>query len=52
MSWATVNEKFEALSETHADASLRGEIVDAVSRLDAIRITELAALLERVNTPR
>lgn len=52
MSWATVNEKFEALSEAHADASLRGEIVDAVSRLDSIRIKELTALLERVNTPK
>ena len=51
MGWATVNEKFEALSEAHTDASLRGEIVDAVSRLDSIRIKELAALLERVNTP-
>ncbi len=52
MRWGTVNEKFEALSEARADARLRAEIVDAVSRLDAIRVRELTVLLERVNTPR
>ncbi len=51
MRWETVREKFEALSEARADASLRGEIADAVSRLDAIRFKELTGLLERVETP-
>ena len=51
MRWETVREKFEALGEGRADASLRGEIMDAVSRLDSIRVKELTALLGRVSAP-
>ncbi len=52
MGRATVSEKFEALAEAHADASLRAEIADAVLGLESIRVRELTALLERVNTPK
>ena len=48
MSWDTVVGKFEALSEHHTDSALRGEIADAVSRLESIQARELADLLGRV----
>ena len=50
MRWETVVDKFEGLSEPYADMPLRGEIVDAVSRLDAVPVGEFAALLARVRT--
>ena len=48
MSWDRVVEKFHWLAEPFADAVLRGEIIDAVQRLDEISIAELAALLGAV----
>ena len=36
MSWDRVVEKFHWLAEPFADAALRGEIIDAVARLDEI----------------
>jgi 2-methylcitrate dehydratase len=48
ISWDTVVEKFGALTEQHTDAALRGEIADAVSRLESIQARELAELLGRV----
>ena len=48
MSWDTVVEKFGALTDRHTDAALRGEIADAVSRLESIQARELANLLGRV----
>ncbi len=48
MRWETVVRKFEHLSGGHADPSLRGEIIDAVSRLEEIRTQELMGLLARV----
>jgi len=49
MSWERVVEKFHWLGEPFADATLRAEIIDAVQRLDAIPIAELAALLGAVS---
>lgn len=49
MSWDRVVEKFHWLAEPFADASLRGEIIDAVARLDEIPVAELAALLAAVS---
>lgn len=48
MSWDTVVGKFEALSEAHTSAPLRGEITDAVSRLESISVRDLTALLGNV----
>lgn len=48
MSWETVMGKFETLSGPHTDAALRGEIAEAVSRLESVPARELAALLGRV----
>ena len=48
MRWETVARKFEALASPHAPASLRKEIEDACARLDAIRVSDLTALLGRV----
>lgn len=48
MSWEMVLDKFVALSEPHAGVGLRDEIVDAVSRLESIRVNELTAFLEKV----
>jgi 2-methylcitrate dehydratase len=44
-----VVEKFHWLAEPFAAASLRGEIIDAVARLDEIPVAELAALLADVS---
>ncbi|WIM88264.1 MmgE/PrpD family protein [Candidatus Mycobacterium wuenschmannii] len=49
MSWERVVEKFHWLAEPFADAALRGEIVDAVSRLDDIAVRNLAALLDALS---
>ena len=49
MSWDRVVEKFHWLAEPFADTALRGEIVDAVQRLDGIAVADLAALLAAVS---
>lgn len=49
MSWDRVVDKFHWLAEPFADAGLRGEIIDAVQRLDDITVGELAALLGAVS---
>ena len=48
MRWESVVDKFDGLSEPYADATLRREIVDAVSSLEAVPVKEFAALLARV----
>jgi 2-methylcitrate dehydratase len=45
MSWSRIEEKFHGLAENALPPSRRGEIVDAVKRLDAIRVKDLTALL-------
>jgi 2-methylcitrate dehydratase len=49
MSWDRVVQKFHWLAEPFADAALRAGIVDAVHRLDELRLAELAALLGAVS---
>jgi 2-methylcitrate dehydratase len=49
MSWDRVVDKLHWLGEPFADAALRGEIIDAVWRLDAIAVSELAELLGAVS---
>ena len=49
MSWDRVAEKLHWLGEPFADAALRAEIIDAVWRLDALPIAELARLLGAVS---
>jgi len=51
MRWETVVGKFERLSAPYADATLRGRIVDAVARLEAVRTADLMALLGEVRAP-
>jgi 2-methylcitrate dehydratase len=46
MAWATVDDKFERLSRDFTDDALRGEILDAVARLESIKISDLTTLLE------
>lgn len=48
MTWRTVADKFERLSDAFVDAALRKEIVDAVTRLESIQIVELTELLTQV----
>ena len=48
MSWNAVVDKFNVLTGPHTDTALRGEIADAVSRLESIQARELADLLGRV----
>jgi 2-methylcitrate dehydratase len=45
MSWDRVVQKLDWLADPFTDAALRGEIVDAVRRLDDIAVADLAALL-------
>ena len=47
--WERTVEKFNWLSEQHADEALRGQIVDLVSTLDEHPIKELMQLLAKVN---
>jgi len=51
MRWITVVEKFERLSGPSTSASLRKEIIDAVSHLEAIRVADLTNLLAKVRGP-
>ena len=51
MRWETVVEKFHRLSEPYADVSLRRELVDAVSSLEAVPLQEFVGLLARVRAP-
>ena len=52
MRWETVEAKFDGLCEPYTDAALRGEIVDAVRRLESVRVEDFAGLLARINIPR
>jgi 2-methylcitrate dehydratase len=45
MSWETAVRKFEELVSSHIDRLLREEIIDAVSRLESLRVSELTRLL-------
>jgi 2-methylcitrate dehydratase len=49
MSWDRVVQKFHWLAEPFADAALRGDIIDAVARLDEIAVADLAGLLAAVS---
>ena len=46
--WSGAVAKFERLSCSHTSVLLRGQIVDAVSSLESIRVADLARLLGRV----
>jgi 2-methylcitrate dehydratase len=48
LGWEGLVEKFERLSEPFAGASLRDEIIDAVSHLETIRVADLMKLLAKV----
>ncbi len=48
MRWDTVVQKFGRLARTHTDASLRGEIIQAVANLETIQVSDLARLLAQV----
>jgi 2-methylcitrate dehydratase len=48
MSWETAVEKFERLAASHTDGSLRQKIIDAVSHLESIQVSELTELLGEV----
>jgi 2-methylcitrate dehydratase len=47
--WDKVVAKFEYLSKPYADADLRSEIIEAVSKLELIQVEHLIWLLERVH---
>jgi 2-methylcitrate dehydratase len=47
--WEAVVGKFERLSRTYTDATLRKEILEAVGDLEAIPVTDLTRLLRRVH---
>jgi 2-methylcitrate dehydratase len=49
LSWERAVEKFNWLSEPFADAALRHNIVEAVTKIDERPIADLMGLLEKVN---
>ncbi|WP_231123045.1 MmgE/PrpD family protein [Mycobacterium asiaticum] len=49
LSWERVVEKFHWLAEPCSEGGLRGEIIEAVERLDEIHVTDLTGLLGRVS---
>ena len=51
MSWETVVEKFDRLSEPYTDGLVRRELVDAVRNLEAVPVREFVELLARVWVP-
>jgi len=51
MSWDAVVAKFERLSSGNTSAALRGQIVEAVGRLENVRVADLAKLLGRTIVP-
>ncbi len=51
MAWETIAQKFERLSLSYTDRSLRQEIVDAVANFESIQVAELMKLLARVQVP-
>jgi 2-methylcitrate dehydratase len=48
MPWERVVEKFEMLAAPHANAALQREIVEAVTDLESLPVSELTGLLARV----
>jgi 2-methylcitrate dehydratase len=48
MAWDRVVEKFHWLSEAHADAALRGRIIEVVQTLDERPLSDLMSLLAAV----
>lgn len=51
MRWETVVQKFDNLSTPYTTATLRQNIVSAVSNLESIQVAELTRLLEQVQVP-
>ncbi|MGH9355059.1 MAG: MmgE/PrpD family protein [Terriglobia bacterium] len=49
--WETTFKKFEQLTESHAPASLRQGIADAIEHLEDINVSQLVALLAQVKAP-
>ncbi len=52
MSWKTAEKKFEGLASSSTERSLRQRIIDAVSHLESIQVSELAGLLGAVGPSR
>jgi 2-methylcitrate dehydratase len=52
MTWERVTEKFTRLAGSHADPSLRRAIVEAVERLEGVRIRDVVDLLARLGRER
>ncbi|MGB6063422.1 MAG: hypothetical protein WBG50_01350 [Desulfomonilaceae bacterium] len=48
MSWKSEIAKVQALAAKHCNTSLLGEIVEAVAELDAIDVSDLTRLLEKI----
>ncbi len=50
--WDTARKKFSELSRPFAEPDLQGQIVEAVSNLEDIAVTDLTGLLARVGQPK
>jgi len=51
MGWEGAERKFERLSSRYADATLQGDIADAVKRLNSLRARDLTRLLAQARAP-
>ncbi len=50
MRWETVVEKFRRLSEPYADAGVQTEVIETIVKLEALRVADVTALLERIGS--
>ncbi len=51
MSWETATRKFEQLVSPYTERSLRQEILQAISNLESIQVSDLTGLLGKVRVP-
>ncbi len=48
MEWSTVVEKFGFLCDDFISAQMKEEIIDAVSRIDAIQVSDLTSIISKM----
>lgn len=51
MTWETITQKFNRLTQSYTDTSLREAIIQAVGNLETIKVKELTELLTQIQTP-
>ncbi len=52
MSWESVVQKLDYLSEAYLETNFQQAIIDTTANLEHIKITEFTQLLEKIHVPR